>query len=118
MADDAALVVNMLALRRHDSRRQVAVGIRQSDAVKHNLEVTLADEVSWLLLRFDVPGQIGAARKCHAAELCKLTEVAEHRIAHLRGFWGKVRIIRGAVQQSSSGYQCRLGLCNGLHTHQ
>jgi hypothetical protein len=68
-AHDAAVPIDVLALRCRHLRVQLGVCIWKTDAVKYNLQVPLPDEVPRLLGRLEMPGQVGAARKRGMTEL-------------------------------------------------
>src|SRR6202022_175339 len=63
VAHDITVTVDFESLRRDDFRRYGNVGRREADAVKLQLEVTLADEVARLLVRFEGSSQVASPRK-------------------------------------------------------
>jgi len=72
--------------------------VRRADVVEFQLQVSFADEVSGILIRLEMPAQVGPARKSGTAEDSYCGQVADHRIADIGGFGGKIRLVEGATQ--------------------
>jgi hypothetical protein len=77
----------VLALGCDDSGAQVGVCIGQANVIEYDVEISFADEVAGLLVRFQMSLEVGAARECGVTELGELVEVAEDRVTDLGRLW-------------------------------
>jgi hypothetical protein len=54
VADNVTLPVHLLPSRSYHLRVELLVHVRQADVIEHNLQVSLTNEMSWLLVRFEM----------------------------------------------------------------
>jgi hypothetical protein len=73
------------------------LGTGKDDAIKIDLNPTLAHKVSGILIILEVAAKFRASGKYRTPEGRNVSQITKHRIANLRGFGREVRFIQGAL---------------------
>src|SRR5579871_1486979 len=102
-AVDLALLVNFIAARSDHLGFERQIAARQSNAVKLQLEVSLAPEVTGILGGFEMSDEVTATRKGLLTKLGDSAKVAKNGVPDIDGGRGKVRFIEGTLQKSTGG---------------
>src|SRR5262249_26347637 len=101
VADDLAFAVYVKAGHGNDLGSQRYIGGRQTDAVKGELEVAFAHEVTWFLVGLEMPNHICATGENRLAELLHVARIAEKWIPHVDRGRRELGFIQCACHQRS-----------------
>jgi len=110
---DFPLAIHAITADRDNFARDRQRRVWQRDAVKFQLQPTLAPEVAWLLGLSQMARKIGTSREQSAAELLDATRVADHRITRLGRGRGKTWLIQRTLEKTSSRNDCFFCLPSG-----
>src|SRR5580692_11058953 len=95
---------------RNNFRRQwIDLSTGKDDAIKIDLNPTLAHKVSGVLIVLEVAAKFRASGKYRTPEGRDVSQITKHRIADLRGFGREVGFIQGALQKRSGGNELIIG---------
>src|SRR5215471_7660129 len=114
---DVALLIHWIPAKADDFGVDVDVDAGRADAVKNDFEITLAEEMAGVFIRFEVAAHVRAARKDVVPELLHGTEMTENGIADFSACRRKIRFAHSAAKQRTSGNQDVL-LGGGKRRHQ
>src|SRR5260370_36780883 len=104
MANDLSLAVHVEMSHGYYLGSQWNVGRRQTDSVKCQLQIALANEVAGLLGAFQASEQIGAAREDRLARLLHVARITKKRIPHADGGGGQLAPAQRTRHERSRGH--------------
>src|ERR1051326_4236249 len=103
LAIDLALFIDFVAASGDDLGLERKVSAGDADAIKRDLQVSLAPEVAGIFGGFQVTDEIASAGKGLLAEFSDSAKMAENGIADVNGGCGEIGLIHSALQEGTGG---------------
>ena len=94
LCHQCALLVHLISAGHDHLGRDGQVPARQDHPVKGNLQVTFPDEMTRLLLRFQMSAKHAASGEQRPAELLHGSQVAQHRVTNCGGRRREIRLVK------------------------
>jgi hypothetical protein len=96
-AEDISFTIDVKSTGRDHLGIKGNIGIRESDPVEGQFQITFAPEMPWILVGFQMSRHVRAAWECRTPEFLHHADMTKYGIAYLGRLRGKIRFVECAA---------------------